>query len=120
MTRAPQAGTSQPVPAYTEQDLERIIARDYRDRAEHARKILAAYGGERFHREHLRVRMACLRLADGSIESLKRQVRNASQDFRDVLAWAEYPAYMTAHGPAEQQRAIQSDRNQLQEWLRKP
>jgi hypothetical protein len=109
--------SEQPVPAYTEEDFERVVARDYGDAADYARKILAGYGGEGFHREHLRVCMACLKLANGSIESLKHQVRNACQDYRDVLAWAEYPAYMKAHSADQQQRAIQTDWSQLQEWL---
>jgi hypothetical protein len=44
-------------------------------------------------------------------------VANACADYRDVLAWAEYPAYMRARTPAAQESAVETDWKQLQEWL---
>lgn len=75
--------------------------------------------GEGFQHEHLRVRMACLKLAEGSIERLAQQVASACKDYRDALACAEYPAYTSAHSAGQRQRAIESDWNQLQQWLRR-
>lgn len=83
---------NQPVPSYKEQDLERVIAR-----------------------EVLRVQMACLKRADGGLEAL--EIENACNDYRDVLAAAEYPRYLKAHGSEARQSAIESDWSQLQSWL---
>jgi hypothetical protein len=35
-------------------------------------RLLQRYGGEDWHREALRVRMACLKLADGDLAELER------------------------------------------------
>jgi hypothetical protein len=49
-------------------------------------------------------------------------VEAAKQDFRDVLAWAEYPNQMK-HGPTkdpeQSARPIKQDNEQLQAWLSK-
>jgi hypothetical protein len=119
VTRQVQASNQmdQPIPHYSDEDLERIIARDYpaQLRAD-VEALLQSYGDETWHNEPLRVRMACLKLAGGDLVTLKRYLRDAGMDYRDVLAWAEYPAYMRAHGPDEQRKAIESDWEQLQTW----
>jgi hypothetical protein len=106
-----------PVARYTEADLSRVIARDYPGRADEVTTILAAYGREPYQTDPLRVRMACLKLALGRTGELRRLVANACADYRDVLAWAEYPAYMRARTPAAQESAVETDWKQLQEWL---
>ncbi len=108
----------QPVAKYIEEDFERILRRDF-PAEQHAevRSALDEYGKQDWHRDQLRVRMACLKLASGDLARLRRQVQTACTDYRDVLAWAEYPNYMRARGPAEQQTAIEQDGQQLQAWL---
>jgi hypothetical protein len=108
---------SQPVPRYTEADLIRVIARDYPADVEQVKGILAEYGKERRQTDQLRVRMASLKLAKGQTEELETYVRAACTDYRDVLSWAEYPAYMNARNPGAQQKAIETDWKQLQDWL---
>ena len=56
--------------------------------------VLEEYGGEKWERECPRVQLAALKLADGKLEVLKKQISTAKRDFRDVLAPAEYPEYM--------------------------
>lgn len=108
----------QPIPAYTQVDLERIVARDYPpDRRAHVKAVLARYGTASWQRETLRVQMACLKRAGGDAEQLEYYVGLAGEDYRDVLAYAEYPAYMKARSKEEQAAAIRSDWAQLQEWL---
>ena len=109
---------NQRVACYSEDDLQRVVARDYppESRAE-ARAILDAYGTEEWHREPLRVRMACLRLADGDLAALRRHVEIASHDFRDVLTAAEYRRYRYGRPASEQSGAIEEDWAELQEWL---
>ena len=103
---------------YTHADLDRVIVRDF-GRAEetHVKEILARYGNETWHREVLRVHMACLRCADGDIARLERDVAVACTDYRDVLVSAEYPAYFQAVTDDERRAAVESDWQQLQAWL---
>jgi hypothetical protein len=107
----------QPVPKYAEGDLDRIIARDYPKEARaEVERALAAYAGESSPSGALRVRMACLKLADGDLEKLKRFVLDACRDYRDVLAWAEYLSYFHAPGDEERAAAIERDWRELQAW----
>lgn len=109
---------TQPIPVYTEDDLKRVLARDFSMASSTViQEILDSYGKESWHREILRVRMACVKLANGDISKLKSFVGAACSDYRDVLAWAEYPKYMSASSPEEERRAIETDWNQLQTWL---
>ena len=117
--------TSQPVPEVTQADIERVIGRDFatEDRAA-ALAALEAYGMESHEREVVRVRLAALKLAKGSIEELRRQVSWAKLDFRDVIGPAEYPKAMKVSSliqldQAERRRIYETDWKQYEEWLRR-
>ena len=93
------------------------------------REALARYGAESYEPEHDRVRLAILKLADGDAEHVQSLVATAKRDFRDVLAWAEYPEQMSAEWSrrltltqAEQDRLAEirrRDRLQYEAWLKK-
>jgi len=115
---------SQPVPAVTSQDVERIVARDFpAESAPTVAAILTEYGADDAHRDHDRVRLAALKLAAGDIERLRAAIETARRDFRDVLALAEYPEYSRLVRPsaglsqAERQRIVDADWRQYSEWL---
>jgi hypothetical protein len=109
---------NQPHGSYTEADLERIIARDFSPESIPAVKaLLSRYGHEDWHREILRVQMACLKCANGDLKALEQEVGVACADYRDVLSSAEYPSYYQAHTEAAKERAIEKDWKQLQDWL---
>lgn len=109
---------AQPIPAYIEADLERIVARDYPpDHRAHVKAVLARYGSQPWQREALRVHMACLKCAGGDVKQLEYYVRLACDDYRDVLSSAEYPAYLKARSEQEKEAAISGDWAQLQDWL---
>jgi hypothetical protein len=110
----------QPIPTYEQGDLERVVLRDYGSSlSEEAKLVLARYGWKDWQREPLRVKMACLKLANGSIGELKKHVEVACDDYRDVFMLAEYPAYMKAKDIVEKYKAIASDWEDLQAWLHK-
>ena len=74
-----------------------------------------------FYPEPDRVRLAILKLSRGEADRIEELVDLAMIDFRDVLAAAEYPNYMTL--PAgidpsspEAQEAIRADWQQYTEW----
>jgi hypothetical protein len=109
---------NQPVPTYTEADLERVVVRDFgQAAAPRVKSLLARYGKESWEREVLRVQMACLKCANGSIGLLEREVEDARRDYRDILSAAEYPAYARARTDEARRAAIESDWHQLQSWL---
>lgn len=83
---------------------------------------LSGYSGP----EANRVRLAALRLCDGTLDSLRRCIEASNTDYRDVLAWAEYPREMKAGAAPwpltpEQQRTRQqireADQQEYAAWL---
>ena len=52
-----------------------------------AEDVLSQYAKQ----EVFRVRLAVLKLAEGDLDKLERNTMLAQQDYRDVLAAAEYP-----------------------------
>lgn len=67
-----------------------------------------------------RVAVACLKLSDGDLALLQECVKAATTDYRDVLAWAEYPRQMRLGPnapPAEQARARREDMDEYARWL---
>lgn len=120
MSETPQ----QPVPRITDEDVERIVRRDFALAVqEQVRAALARYGSEPWEREPPRVRLAILRLAHGDAAAVERHLRVAKTDFRDVLAAAEYPGSSIEWGklaaltPEERARLHAADWEQYRAWL---
>jgi hypothetical protein len=115
---------SQPIPQVTPDDVERVVCRDFAA-AEYAMVtgMLGEYGTEKRHREPTRVRLAALKVANGSVQKLRLCIDAAKRDYRDALAAAEFPAYHKIAYRAlklpenEQRRIIESDWRQYEEWL---
>ena len=102
--------------------VEALVARLFPAEAhEAAARVLAGYGTRTHEREAIRVRVAALKLSEGSLERLRDLIAHAQRDYRDVLAWAEYPEEMrilTWRLPtAEQARIRAADRAQYLAWL---
>ena len=85
--------------------------------------ILDGYGGDGSNHKPTRVRLAVLKLAGRDLEAIKRNVGYALTDYRDVLAWAEYPQAMKKDswrlpaGSPEKMKLNADDRHQYQVWL---
>lgn len=95
-----------------------MIARDYaRTAARDVEAILARYGAESWHRDVLRVRMACLKCANGDLALLAGCIEEANRDYRDVLAAAEYRRYDWGLDEQARAAAIARDWQELQDWL---
>jgi hypothetical protein len=112
---------NQPVPNVSEEDVERVVARDFGSCAPEARRLLNEYGGETWHREAERVRLAALRIAGGDLEKLRRAIEVAKSDYRDVLMAAEYPEYgkQPRHNLAAEdvEKVIAEDWKRYSEWF---
>ena len=74
--------------------------------------------------EGARVQLAILKLSEGQRDKLTELVRMAKRDYRDVLAYAEYPEEMKAGfvemsklSPQESRAIRERDRKQYLKWL---
>jgi hypothetical protein len=118
---------SRPLPDLTAADLERIVRRDFS--SEQFPEVMTILGELDNRWGSIRVRLAALKLADGSLEVLKKQIAFANQDYRDVLVAAEYPGRWKVTSTfydlpkkvskKERQRIVDADWQQYQDWLRK-
>jgi hypothetical protein len=102
--------------------LERKLAGMFPDEAirSQAREILDAYGEESSEEGANRVRLAILKLSKPSLESVREYTQCARVDFRDVLAWAEYPNQIKNPPLKDEEKRkalIEQDRKQYEKWL---
>jgi hypothetical protein len=110
----------QPVPDVSQVDVERIIARDF-DAA--ARERLAVLLADPELRLAPRAVLAVLKLSNGEIGAVAANLETARMDWRDVIAYAEYPAYMkatsgsTSLDPARRSELLEADWAQYEAWL---
>ena len=84
--------------------------------------ILDLYGKESHVRELERVQIAILKLSGGDLENLRAYVETAKSDFRDVLAYAEFPEEMSKYNwkmsdKEEVKRIRERDCQQYIDWL---
>ena len=79
---------SQPTPTVSENDVERIIRRDYP--ATVLGEILQLIARVTV-REKPRVVLACLKIANGNLDRLRANLASASGYYRELLSEAEYP-----------------------------
>lgn len=103
--------------------VQRLVARLFPlEQRAAAGDILAEYGAQFHEKEGDRVRVAALKLCGGDLIKLEELILRAKRDYRDLLAWAEYPEETrkpTWRLPAvEQTRIRQADRAQYEAWLR--
>ena len=117
----------QPIPKVGDEDVERIVRRDFPlALQEQVRAALARYGREPWEREPPRVRLAILRLAHGDAAAVERHLRVAKTDYRDVLAAAEYPGASIEWGKLsaltadERAKLHAADWEQYRAWLARP
>ena len=82
--------------------------------------ILDTYGDEDYEREPSRVRLAILKSAGNDLKKIEKYTESANQDFRDILAWAEYPRqsknWSVPAGPTKE-KLIREDRAEYEAWL---
>ena len=88
--------------------------------------VLDQYGVESGEIGRARVQLAILKLSNGDVDRLADLVAMAKRDYRDVLAYAEYPEAMNQGfvgmrdlSPEEAQAVRRRDRKQYLRWLRR-
>lgn len=116
-----------PIPGVSQADVERIVRRDFP--AEQFEEVRAALEELDHRLDGSRVQLAALKLADGNLESLRKQIAVANRDPRDVFVAAEYPGYWKAAAKfgmqlkklskKQRQQIVDADWTQYSDWLRK-
>ena len=116
------ARVTQPAATVTEQDVYRVLHRDYAP-ADH--EAIGAAIAALDVREKWRVVMACFKNGAGDATKVLGQLGEASGYWREIISEAEYPlAYrkifrMDKLSEGERQAIYDADWKQYQEWLRR-
>jgi len=112
----------QPTPDVDEDDVRRVLLRDYPESDfDSIWKAIEAVEV----REKWRVVLACLKTGGGSTEKLRYQLKDASGYYREIISEAEYPKYtkkmfhIEKLPEAEQQAICDQDWKQYEAWLKK-
>jgi hypothetical protein len=111
---APSQETStQPIPRVTADDVERIVYRDFPvEEFASVMVVLSGYGAEKWEGDRTRVRLAALKVANGSLPKLRACIESAKRDYRDALTrgsprsrWPVLPAAAVPMRPAPAPRS---------------
>ena len=88
-------------------------------------RILDQYGMDHSEFNQSRVHLAIIKESEGRVERLPELTSVAKRDYRDIVAWAEYPeefrmsaAEMKSLSHEGRQAILERDRNQYLRWLR--
>ena len=116
---------AQPIRQVDEKDISRLVHREFGPTmAAEVMRMLSSYGSEPWEREAMRVMAAVLKLAEGDSRQVEQFLNSARADYRDVLAWAEYPEYMRRKpwtlSAAEGEAIVEQDWQQYESWFTKP
>lgn len=82
--------------------------------------LLKSYGNENYEQEPHRVRLAILKLSGPDVHEVAKYASYAKQDYRDILAWAEYPRQSKVYPlpkSEEGQKLVRADRDEYRQWL---
>lgn len=92
-----------------------------RENEETLMSILDSCGVQTSEEFRSRVQIAVLKLSEGNLRKLRKNVDAARDDYRDVIAYAENPEWMrksTGHlDPEEEGRIKRRDYKQYMDWL---
>lgn len=112
------AGYQAALKALLERKLESMFSDEFTRRRVQA--VLQDYGSGKHEHEPGRVRLAILKLAGAELQSVEKYTGYAREDYRDILAWAEYPRQsrqrLMPQGK-EKQQMIEADLAEYEGWL---
>lgn len=116
-----------PAPNVTEEDVRRIVEREFAPVLwSHVHGLLKSHAGKHWDGPSPRIHCAAIRLANGNIDKLERELKLACIDFRDVVAPAESPrlwkiGLVGAQRLSSEAREelIVDDFDEYMEWLKK-
>lgn len=107
-------------PEVSEQDVERVLVRDYP--VEHQQELREMIQSIQVI-EKPRVILACMKQAGGDVQKLKGNLNEASGYYREIISEAEYPFYtkkmfrIDKLTQLEQADIIEKDKKQYLSWF---
>lgn len=75
----------------------------------------------RYNDNPIPVRLAALRLANGSVSRLRDEIESAKRDYRDVILPAVYPSYSKIGGArlsSKKRKIFESERQKYEDWFK--
>ena len=111
-----------PTPEVSEFDIDRIIERDYsQTEKKRVLNILKEYLPDT---DNYRVWAGVLKISNGDTDRLKKNIKRANFDYRDILVEAEYPEYFEKVGinveqfeKSELRKIVNNDWKQYNNWF---
>lgn len=104
----------------SEQLLEQLINREFSELSNEVTGKLKNLNSDS-EAGRRRIAAAILKLANGELSELNQLIEQANSDYRDVIAWAEYPrVFKAGFGELSEQaehKANEADWNKYQDWL---
>ena len=111
---------NQPVPSVTIEQINKILRREFPFNIQKALEILKQYSSNGKYR----VWAAIIKLSERDLNKLQENTNTAINDYRDILANAEYPEYTLKVGfdskkftKEEIENIYQRDQQQYLKWL---
>ena len=114
----------QKIPKVSDSDIRRIISRDFRQsKTDTILDILKSYKSQS-EKGRNRIYADILKLSKGDIGLLRKYVKDANTDYRDIISASEYPGYSKysfdyEFSEEEEKQIIDADWKQYQEWFSK-
>ncbi len=102
-------------PGVGEDDLKRIVRREFGLTAMLANAVLGGYRGS----EPARVKVLAVRCSGGDLGALKKWVAAANNEYREVLMAGEFPTYSRDSSHPGAQERIDADYKEYVAWLRR-
>lgn len=82
-----------PIANISENDIDRLVKRDFHpEEVIEILKLLSLYQSETLNGKN-RVHASILKLSNGNISKVRNYIEMANNDYRDVIALAEYPNF---------------------------
>jgi len=112
------------IPKITNKDIERLVEREFDKRlSDLVYEKLNKVNAESENGKN-RIWAAIIKLSKSDIDELQKNVEKANYDFRDVIAYAEYPnlskepfAILSVKDKKKKDEIFKKDKDQYIEWL---
>jgi hypothetical protein len=113
------------IPQVDDSDVDRVVRRSFPEREhDQVRKLLSELSENNCLSLWIRARLAVLKLSDGDVSEVQKQIRPALVDCRDVIAPAESPRFWKIGfkgyrilSQQEKQKLIDEDFEDYEQWL---
>jgi uncharacterized protein YgbK (DUF1537 family) len=108
---------TQPVARITDAMLERLIKRDYSNHINEVKQKLSLVDSDT-NKGRNRISAAILKLANGDLNKIDHYIEISNNDYRDVIAKAEYPRAFEFGFKSASKSTYLADWHEYSNWLK--